>query len=135
MKNQFRILLVSDIHVGMKQVYAMIDRVVRSGKSIDLDMILCCGDIADLPSKSIGIAEQESASEADVSRVISALESLVTKVYYIPGNVRKLLLLRFPFSNQEGGGEMKKIQKSKNPKNKNERTNDASKTARSEFDF
>eukprot|EP01027_Heterolobosea_sp_BB2_P003313 GEZU01005038.1.p1 GENE.GEZU01005038.1~~GEZU01005038.1.p1 ORF type:complete len:106 (-),score=8.43 GEZU01005038.1:41-358(-) len=56
------VLLVSDIHVGLSQVHSMMDWLIDNKKN-RLDCILVAGDIADLPSKDIGKAEKEAASE------------------------------------------------------------------------
>eukprot|EP01027_Heterolobosea_sp_BB2_P003314 GEZU01005039.1.p1 GENE.GEZU01005039.1~~GEZU01005039.1.p1 ORF type:complete len:335 (-),score=54.73 GEZU01005039.1:26-1030(-) len=79
------VLLVSDIHVGLSQVHSMMDWLIDNKKN-RLDCILVAGDIADLPSKDIGKAEKEAASEGDASAVLTALENIHPKVYYIPGN-------------------------------------------------
>ena len=101
-----RILLVSDIHCNVGFIRNRLTQWLQENDLIDkINVVLCSGDIANLKSAQKNeltgqvINEYEcpvavERAEREIDGIMHALEKICPTVYYIPGNVCALALVR-----------------------------------------
>lgn len=80
------ILLVSDIHLYTHHIPDLVAPWVRS-QGIDVDVILCSGDLCNLKGEQYNDADAIAQAERDIDGMLFELEKICKRVYYIPGNV------------------------------------------------
>ena len=72
------------MHLNLERTTKLVEWVVAEAQ--EFDFILLTGDIISLTQEEHGLASCAAAAEGSTSSVLSALESIQSKVIYIPGN-------------------------------------------------
>lgn len=83
-QDRLRLLLVSDTHLNLERISKLVEWVVEEAQ--EYDFIVLSGDIINLSAEEHALQSAAAAAEGSTSSVISALESIQSKVIYIPGN-------------------------------------------------
>lgn len=89
---ELKILIVSDIHSSYENIEKCQNFLIE--KNINIDLIICPGDISSLSNYSDEKEVKESESnfifllKDTINKVLIQLENICKKVYYIPGNVK-----------------------------------------------
>lgn len=86
---KLKLLLVSELNGQISHVTTVCERILCSNDS-ELDAVLVCGGIVqqnEEPGETTN--ELTSASEGDMMALISRLETIVCRVLYYPGQVKK----------------------------------------------
>jgi Icc-related predicted phosphoesterase len=75
---ELRVLLVSDVHCSLTNVHRLAE--LLTSRSEYVDMIWLAGDVTRLSPEDYRVPAKFSASEGDMSAVLSALENIQCRV-------------------------------------------------------
>eukprot|EP01105_Mastigella_eilhardi_P005153 TRINITY_DN16932_c0_g1_i1.p1 TRINITY_DN16932_c0_g1~~TRINITY_DN16932_c0_g1_i1.p1 ORF type:complete len:323 (-),score=64.65 TRINITY_DN16932_c0_g1_i1:152-1120(-) len=83
-RRQMRLLAVGDVHGSLCALSELAKWVAAT--NVQLDAILCTGDIITLDNKDCPNHEQICACEGHMSNIVGMLEGICGRVFYLPGN-------------------------------------------------
>eukprot|EP00742_Colponemidia_sp_Colp-10_P001882 GILJ01002013.1.p1 GENE.GILJ01002013.1~~GILJ01002013.1.p1 ORF type:complete len:301 (-),score=11.35 GILJ01002013.1:609-1511(-) len=83
-KSSLRILLTSDHHLDMVRLQHLSDWWVNNNQSADL--IVAAGDLTNLQTSEQDLPQFVSNCEGEMTSVLSALERMLCRIVYVPGN-------------------------------------------------